>query len=120
MNRRQPGFRRSQLGEMFITLYLPSADQELIEFHNEYFETLGRSANMEPMIQVARDIDVRDELKKVRAPTLVCHAKQDGKCADRAGRQVAEGIPGARWSNSTARTTSCSAMSRPGRCSRAR
>ena len=28
MNRRQPGFRRSLLGEMFITLYFPSASQE--------------------------------------------------------------------------------------------
>lgn len=96
MNRRQPSFRRSALGEMFITLYFPSASQELIDFHNEFFETLGPVANMEPMIQLAAMVDVREELKNIRAPTLVCHGKQDGNAPIIAGRQVAEGIAGAR------------------------
>jgi len=96
MNRRQPSFRRSALGEMFITLYFPSADQELIDFHNEFFETLGPVANMEPMIQLAATVDVREELKNIRAPTLVCHAKKDGNAPITAGRQVAAGIAGAR------------------------
>ncbi|HKC02145.1 MAG TPA: alpha/beta fold hydrolase, partial [Sphingomicrobium sp.] len=96
MNRRQPSFRRSALGEMFITLYFPSASQELIDWHNEFFETLGPVANMEPMIQLAAMVDVREELKNIRAPTLVCHGKQDGNAPIIAGRQVAEGIAGAR------------------------
>jgi pimeloyl-ACP methyl ester carboxylesterase len=81
---------------MFITLYFPSADQELIDFHNDFFDTLGPVANMEPMIQLAATVDVRAELQAIRAPTLVCHAKQDGNAPITAGRQVAEGIAGAR------------------------
>jgi pimeloyl-ACP methyl ester carboxylesterase len=97
MNRQRPSFRRSLLGEMFITLYFPSASQELIDWHNEHFATLGPVKNMEPMIELASRIDVRDELKKITAPTLVMHAKADGNAPAAVGAQVAEGIPGARF-----------------------
>jgi pimeloyl-ACP methyl ester carboxylesterase/AraC-like DNA-binding protein len=97
MNRRQPSFRRSLLGEMFITLYFPSASPELIAWHNELFETLGPVRNLEPMIELASNIDVRDELGSIRAATLVCHAKQDGNAMLHVGRQVADGIAGARF-----------------------
>ena len=97
MNRRQPSFRRSLLGEMFITLYFPSADQKLIDWHNEHFATLGPVPNMQRMIEVAAWIDVRDELAKVKAPTLVFHADKDGNAPIAVGRQVADGIEGARF-----------------------
>lgn len=97
MNRRQPSFRRSLLGEMFITLYFPSADQKLIEWHNEHFATLGPVPNMQRMIEVAAWIDVRNELAKVKAPTLVFHADKDGNAPIAVGRQVADGIKGAQF-----------------------
>jgi pimeloyl-ACP methyl ester carboxylesterase/AraC-like DNA-binding protein len=97
MNRRQPSFRRSLLGEMFITLYFPSASDDLIAWHNEHFQTLGPVPNMQKMIEVAAWIDVRDELAKVRAPTLVFHADKDGNAPVDVGRQVAEGISNARF-----------------------
>jgi pimeloyl-ACP methyl ester carboxylesterase/AraC-like DNA-binding protein len=97
MNRRQPSFRRSLLGEMFITLYFPSASQELIDWHNEQFNTLGPVPNMLTMIELASWIDVRGELAKVRAETLVCHARQDGNAPVAVGKQVADGIKGARF-----------------------
>jgi len=97
MNRRQPSFRRSLLGEMFITLYFPSASQEVIDWHNELFQTLGSVPNMQRMIELASQIDVRDELAKVRAPTLVCHARQDGNSPLAVGREVTGGIEGARF-----------------------
>jgi pimeloyl-ACP methyl ester carboxylesterase len=49
------------------------------------------------MIDVAAWIDVRDELAKVKAPTLVCHADNDGNAPMAVGRQVADGIKGARF-----------------------
>jgi len=97
MNRRQPSFRRSLLGEMFITLYFPSAGQQLIDWHNEHFNTLGPVPNMQKIIEVASLIDVRDQLAKVKAPTLVLHANKDGNAPVAVGRQVAEGITGARF-----------------------
>jgi pimeloyl-ACP methyl ester carboxylesterase/AraC-like DNA-binding protein len=97
MNRRQPSFRRSLLGEMFITLYFPSAGPELIDWHNELFQTLGPVVNMQKIIEVAAWIDVRDDLAKVQAPTLVCHAKGDGNAPFEVGRQVADGIKDSRF-----------------------
>jgi pimeloyl-ACP methyl ester carboxylesterase len=97
MNRRRPSFRRSLLGEMFVTLYFPSADDELIEWHNEHFNILGPIPSMERMIELASWADVRDELPKVRAETLVCHGKLDGNSPIEAGRQVAQAIAGAQF-----------------------
>jgi len=97
MNRSRPAFRRSLLGEMFITLYFPSASQGLIDWHNEHFQTLGPVPNMTRMIELASWIDVSAELEKVRAPTLVCHGRQDGNAPIAAGRAVADGISGARF-----------------------
>jgi pimeloyl-ACP methyl ester carboxylesterase/AraC-like DNA-binding protein len=97
MNRRQMAFRRSALGEMFITLYFPSASNELIEWHNEHLAELGPNEILEPMINLASWIDVRGELGKVRAPTLVVHARKDGNAPLAAGRAVAEAIEGARF-----------------------
>ncbi len=97
MNRRRPAFRRSLLGEMFITLYFPSASEELIGWHNRLFDTLGPVRNMEPMIELASLIDVRDALPRIAAETLVLHASRDGNAPVEAGRQVAEAIPGARF-----------------------
>ena len=37
MNHREWSFRRSLLGEMFITLYFPGAGQEVIDWHNGHF-----------------------------------------------------------------------------------
>jgi pimeloyl-ACP methyl ester carboxylesterase/AraC-like DNA-binding protein len=97
MNRRQQSFRRSLLGEMFITLYFPSASQGLIEWHNEQFEALGPVPNMTRMIELAAWIDVREELEKIQAPTLVCHARSDGNAPVSVGREVADGIVDARF-----------------------
>jgi pimeloyl-ACP methyl ester carboxylesterase len=49
-----------------------------------YFDTVG-------------DFDVRDSLAKITAPTLVMHVRDDLICPIEAGRQMAAGIPGARF-----------------------
>ena len=97
MNQREWAFRRSLLGEMFLTLYFPGADQEIIDWHNQHFPEFGPVPRLEAMIQLAADIDVRDELKDIRAETLVCHSKQDGNAPLGAGKAVAEAIEGARF-----------------------
>jgi pimeloyl-ACP methyl ester carboxylesterase/AraC-like DNA-binding protein len=97
MNRREWAFRRSLLGEMFLTLYFPTADQELIDWHNRHFDEFGPTERLMAMIELAADIDVRRELANVRAETLVCHSKQDGNAPLAAGRAVAQGIAGARF-----------------------
>jgi pimeloyl-ACP methyl ester carboxylesterase len=97
MNRREPSRRRSALGEMFITLYYPSASQELIDWHNENFQKIGPTENFEPTIELVSRIDIRDELQHIRAPTLFLHSRLDGNVPVIAGRQAAESIAGARF-----------------------
>ena len=97
MNQREWAFRRSLLGVMFLTLYFPGADQEIIDWHNQHFPEFGPVPRLEAMIQLAADIDVRHELKDIRAETLVCHSKQDGNAPHAAGKAVAESIEGARF-----------------------
>jgi pimeloyl-ACP methyl ester carboxylesterase len=95
MNQREWSFRRSLLGEMFLTLYFPGGDQELIDWHNRHVAEFGPTERLMEMIELAADIDVRSDVPKVRAETLVCHSKQDGNAPLAAGRAVAEAIPGA-------------------------
>lgn len=97
MNQREWAFRRSKLGEMFLTLYFPNAGQELIDWHNVHFDEFGPTERLQEMIELAADIDVRSELSKVRAETLVCHSRQDGNAPLSAGKAVAKGISGARF-----------------------
>ena len=97
MNQREWAFRRSLLGEMFLTLYFPTADQELIDWHNRHFDEFGPTERLMQMIELAADIDVRDELANIRAKTLVCHSKQDGNAPLLAGHAVADGIADARF-----------------------
>ena len=82
---------------MFITLYFPSASQSLIDWHNQYFSTLGPVPSMERMIEIAAHVDVRDDLARIEAPTLVCHALQDGNAPVAVGRDVADRINNSRF-----------------------
>ena len=97
LNRREWAFRRSLLGEMFLTLYFPTADGEIIDWHNTHFAEFGPTERLLQMIELAADIDVREELPMIGAPTLVCHARQDGNAPLTAGRAVADGIAGAKF-----------------------
>jgi pimeloyl-ACP methyl ester carboxylesterase len=97
MNQREWAFRRSLLGEMFLTLYFPTAGQELIDWHNRHFDEFGPTERLMQMIELAAGIDVRAEMSKIEAETLVCHANKDGNAPISAGLAVAEGIKGARF-----------------------
>ena len=97
LNRREWSKRRTALGEMFVTLYFPSAGPELIEWHNERLELLSNQHNIERMLGIAATIDVRSELGKVRAETLVVHSRLDGNATLAVGREAADGISGARF-----------------------
>jgi pimeloyl-ACP methyl ester carboxylesterase len=87
-----PAFR-----QMFTGLFIPGATHEQADIFNElqrkttspecavrYFETVG-------------DFDIVDLLPKVNAPTLVMHVRDDQIVPIETGRQLAAGIPGARF-----------------------
>ena len=47
--------------------------------------------------ETTRDLDVTDLLPKVKVPTLVMHVRGDQVQPFQAGRELASGIPGARF-----------------------
>ncbi|WP_219895273.1 alpha/beta fold hydrolase [Aquisediminimonas profunda] len=97
LNQQEHARRRSVLGEMFITLYFPSAGRDLIEWHNAKVQLLASDENIQKMLEIGSHLDVRRELEQVSAETLVCHSQQDGQALIRDGRRVARAIRGARF-----------------------
>ena len=71
------------------------------------FQTLGPVKNMEPMIELASRIDVRDELAKIRAPTLVSTADRTATRRWRPGGRSRTASPERASSSSTAPTIRC-------------
>ena len=87
-----PSFR-----QMFAGRFLPEGTPEQMASFNElqrrttspecavrYFDTVG-------------DLDITGLLPKVASPTLVMHVRDDQICPIDAGRELAAGIPGARF-----------------------
>jgi pimeloyl-ACP methyl ester carboxylesterase/DNA-binding winged helix-turn-helix (wHTH) protein len=87
-----PAFR-----SMFTSRFIPEATPE----HEQWFDELQRvSTSPENAARLAErdgDIDVRPLLSQIRTPTLVIHCDHDHVVAPERGRQLAAGIPGARY-----------------------
>jgi pimeloyl-ACP methyl ester carboxylesterase len=87
-----PAFR-----SMFTSRFMPEATPE----HEQWFDELQRvSTSPENAARLAErdgDIDVRPLLSQIRTPTLVIHCDHDHVVAPERGRQLAAGIPGARY-----------------------
>jgi class 3 adenylate cyclase/pimeloyl-ACP methyl ester carboxylesterase len=87
-----PSFR-----QIFTTSFMPEATKEQTDAFNELQR---RSASPEYAVrhfEVAGNVDVTDLLGKVRVPTLVMHARHDMFVPVEMGRELAAGIPGARF-----------------------
>jgi pimeloyl-ACP methyl ester carboxylesterase len=67
----------------------------------DYFDELQRKTTSPECaaryFDVVGDFDITDLLPNVKAPTLVMHVRGDLTCPFEAGRQLAAGIPGARF-----------------------
>ena len=87
-----PAFR-----QIFTGLMMPGATREQSDSFNELQRRTTSPECAARYFEVVGDFDIRDMLEKVRAPTLVMHARDDLMCPISAGRQLAAGISGARF-----------------------
>lgn len=82
---------------LFANLFAPDADPE----KTKEFAELQRRATSPRMaarlVASAGDIDIRSSLQKVRAPTLVTHARGDARVPFEEGRFLASEIAGAKF-----------------------
>lgn len=81
--------------QIFSQTFMPSATSEEIEWFNDFQRRTASAANAARFLRVFADIDVRDRLAGVKAPTLVIHARDDRRVPIAHGIELAARIPGA-------------------------
>jgi DNA-binding CsgD family transcriptional regulator len=87
-----PAFRRA-----FSTLFVPEASEEQTRWFDE---AQRRSTSGEIAVRIRQsrdDIDVIDDARRIKVPTLVMHGRDDAVVPFEEGRYLAGLIPGARF-----------------------
>jgi class 3 adenylate cyclase/pimeloyl-ACP methyl ester carboxylesterase len=87
-----PSFR-----QMYTARFIPGATHEQADYFNELQRRTTSAECATRYYDVTGDIDIIELLPKVKAPTLVMHARDDGVVPFEAGRQLAAGIRGAHF-----------------------
>jgi len=87
-----PAFR-----QMFTSQFMPDAPPQNQAWFNELQRISTRAQNAVKLLKAAGEVDVTSRLACVRAPTLVLHARDDMRVPFNAGRELAAGIPGAKF-----------------------
>ncbi len=82
---------------IFSQTFMPDAKPEELEWFDEFQRLTTSPENAVRFQEAFGQIDVRDSLSKVRAPTIVFHSRDDQRISLTQGREVAIGIPNARF-----------------------
>jgi pimeloyl-ACP methyl ester carboxylesterase len=90
--RQNPAFR-----QIFTTTFFPDADQKITDDFNELQRVTTSPQNAAALLSALGDIDVRDDLPRVKVPTLVLHGRDDAVVPMKDGVELASGIAGARF-----------------------
>ena len=87
-----PAFR-----QMFTSQFIPEATKEQADWFNDLQRNTTSPECAARYFEVVGSFDVSGLLAQVRVPTLVMHVRDDLMVPIDAGRQLAAGIPGARF-----------------------
>ena len=83
--------------QMFASLFMPDAPAENHDWFNELQRMTTSPENAAKLLEALGDVDVRDCLPQVKAPTLVIHARGDMRVPFEAAKELVVGIPDARF-----------------------
>jgi pimeloyl-ACP methyl ester carboxylesterase len=83
--------------QLFSSLFMPNATHEQLEKFAERQRVTTTAECAYRFYEATRSLDVTDLLPRVTAPTLVMHVRGDLVQPFEAGRELAAGIPGARF-----------------------
>ena len=90
--KQNPAFR-----QVWTSMFVPDASKEQADWFNE-LERMSVTGDMAARIEgVVQEFDVTALLPHVSVPTLVMHVRHDAAVPFEAGRELAAGIPGARF-----------------------
>jgi pimeloyl-ACP methyl ester carboxylesterase len=87
-----PAFR-----QMFTSLFIPESTKEQADWFNDLQRKTTSPECAARYLEVVGNFDVRDLLPQVQVPALVMHVRGDLVSPIDAGREIAAGIPGARF-----------------------
>jgi pimeloyl-ACP methyl ester carboxylesterase len=87
-----PAFR-----QMFTTQFMPDATKEQWDSFNNLQRQSASAECAVRYLEAVANMNVVDLLPKVQVPTLVLHVRGDARVPIDLGRQMAAGIPGARF-----------------------
>jgi pimeloyl-ACP methyl ester carboxylesterase/DNA-binding SARP family transcriptional activator len=83
--------------QVFTSLFVPGATPEQMDWFNELQRITTSPENAARILSAHGDIDVRDRLQHVTQPTLVLHVRNEARVPYANGRELAMGIPGAKF-----------------------
>jgi class 3 adenylate cyclase/pimeloyl-ACP methyl ester carboxylesterase len=83
--------------QMFTSLFIPEGTKEQADWFNDLQRKTTSPECAARYFEVVGNLDVRELLPQVKVPTLVMHVRDDLIVPIEAGRQMAAGIPGARF-----------------------
>ena len=83
--------------QIFTTSFIPEASTEQMRWFNDLQRESTSPDNAVRFLREFSKIDVVDLVSEVSVPTLVLHARDDGRCPFEEGRRVAAGIADARF-----------------------
>jgi len=87
-----PAFR-----QMFTSLLMPAANKDQADAFNELQRLSASPECAARYLETVNDLTVLELLSQVKAPTLVVHVRDDSLVPSKLGRELAAGIPGARF-----------------------
>ena len=82
---------------IFSQTFMPDGTPDELAWCDEFQRQTTSPNNAVRFQDAFGDIDVRDQLAHLRAPTMVLHARHDQRIALDQGRELAIGIPNARF-----------------------
>jgi pimeloyl-ACP methyl ester carboxylesterase len=83
--------------QMFTLTFIPGGTPAEVAWFNELQRRTVSPENAARFMEAFASIDVRHRLRDVRAPTLVLHSRGDQRIHYEKGRELAMGIPSARF-----------------------
>jgi pimeloyl-ACP methyl ester carboxylesterase/DNA-binding winged helix-turn-helix (wHTH) protein len=91
------GGQNAAFRQIFTGAFFPEGTKEQIDWFNEMQRLTTSPKGAADLLSALGDIDVRAELPRVRAPTLVLHSPADAVVPFSDGIELASGIAGARF-----------------------
>lgn len=83
--------------QLFTASMMPDATKEQMDAFNEAQRVSASAECAVRYLDTVANFDIQDLLPLVKAPTLVMHARDDRRVPIASGRDLATGIPGARF-----------------------